>query len=279
MLKKATFKPHYQVFALPEEKGTILLSENNDHIALKGKLYADISNLLDGQHTTLEVCEALAHEFSASEVHYAIMRLEQAGYLVEADPIVSREAAAFWSLLDISTLNMHNQLAKAQVSIFSKNIPSAQYLAEKLNPLGVESKIDVLGNFNVLIIDDHLSIDESLFSEMTKNPALSWLLIQPIGPFFAVGPILTRDKKICDTCLKKQLLQQHTHSLSKSEAKAIYNLAHDIAAIEIVKFLIQPGKSQLLNKKLEVNTSTWKMQYFSIKPNSVCTGCQNNQLG
>ncbi len=275
MLKRAIFKPHYQAFSIPEEEGVMLLSEDNNHIALKGKIYAAISSLLDGQHTSSQICDALSHEFPASEIYYAVMRLERAGYLVEADPLVSREVAAFWSLMNIPTRNLHEHLEKAQISIFFKNILPTQILREKLNMLGVQSEADGLRKFNVYIMDAYSQIEQYLFKEMTENTALTWLLIQPTSPFFMVGPILTRDKKICDACLMKQLHQKYILSLSEDEE--IHHLAYDIASIEIAKFLIQPHKSQLLNKILEVNSSSWKMKYYSIKPNPKCLTCRNNQ--
>src|SRR5687767_14460876 len=83
MITHPIFKPCFHVERFGEE-GVFLLTETSQ-VLLRGRLYCTLAPLLDGQRSTDELVDLLEEEATIAEVYYALARLEQQGYIVEAD--------------------------------------------------------------------------------------------------------------------------------------------------------------------------------------------------
>ena len=87
MLDRPAFRSAYQVQVVPGE-GVLLLSDHGDQV-LCGALYEHLAPWLTGRHSSDEVVASLASEHGPAEVYYALLELENRGYLSEAGDGVS----------------------------------------------------------------------------------------------------------------------------------------------------------------------------------------------
>lgn len=99
MIKEPAFKEHFHVAVIPPD-AVYLLTERG-HTVLTGRLFALLAPLLDGSHTVGAIIDALGDQVTAAEVYYALMHLEDKGYIRNANVPLSKEEAVFWNLLGI----------------------------------------------------------------------------------------------------------------------------------------------------------------------------------
>ena len=134
-MKIPQIKPHFRV-ELVEPKNVYLLSESATH-ALTGSLYCQILPLLNGQHTLDEIIQKLDGQIPSDHIHYVLDRLYEKGYLTDAAHSLTREAAAFWSLLNVDPQVVSEQLPHTQVFITTVGTVDAQPLIEALQAVGI----------------------------------------------------------------------------------------------------------------------------------------------
>jgi oxazoline/thiazoline synthase len=83
MIKEPAFKEHFHVAVIPPH-AVYLLTERG-HTVLTGRLFALLAPLLDGSHTVGAIIDALGDQVTAAEVYYALMHLEDKGYIRNAN--------------------------------------------------------------------------------------------------------------------------------------------------------------------------------------------------
>ncbi|MGH7580495.1 MAG: TOMM precursor leader peptide-binding protein [Gemmatimonadales bacterium] len=81
MLDRPAFRNPHQVHVVPGE-GVLLFSDRGDQV-LCGALYEHLVPWLTGRHSSDEVVARLASEHRPAEVYYALLELEDRGYLAE----------------------------------------------------------------------------------------------------------------------------------------------------------------------------------------------------
>jgi hypothetical protein len=86
-------KPQYHVEIIPPNQ-VYLLGEQDSH-ALTGRLYCQIVPYLDGQYSRNQLVDKLNGKIPVEYIDFALARLEEKGYLVEAASGMSLENAAF----------------------------------------------------------------------------------------------------------------------------------------------------------------------------------------
>ena len=75
------FKHHLRVEPCDGER--VFLISERERFMLQGRAYALLAPLIDGRRNELELIQALAGRLSGPEVYYALMLLEEQGFLVE----------------------------------------------------------------------------------------------------------------------------------------------------------------------------------------------------
>ena len=68
-----------------EAAGTVVLVEDEDALALDDPLTSGVARLIDGRRTAVDIAALLADEHPATDVHYALLRLLEAGVIHEED--------------------------------------------------------------------------------------------------------------------------------------------------------------------------------------------------
>ncbi|GAB1394962.1 hypothetical protein MASR1M60_31260 [Rhodocyclaceae bacterium] len=136
MIHRPTFKPHLTPVLIPGE-GVLLLSEDGAR-ALHGRLYERLAPLLDGTRTPDELVTALADEFDAAHVYYALLLLEKNGHIEEAAPAISPTVGAFWSGLGVSAAAALAALAERSVHLRALGACDPAPLQTALAGLGIQ---------------------------------------------------------------------------------------------------------------------------------------------
>jgi len=194
--------------------------------ALTGGLYCQILPLLNGENTLEEVIGKLDGQVPPDHIHYVLDRLYAKGYLTDAAHNLTREAAAFWSLLNIDPQVVSDRLPQTQVLVSAIGSVEPQPLIESLQAIGISAKQDVGGGLAVLgesqqspskskpipdssllvvMTDDYLQPELSQINQKMVQAQQPWLLVKPSGGMLWLGPIFHPGETGCWECLVQRL--------------------------------------------------------------------------
>jgi len=211
-MKIPQIKPHFRV-EIVEPKNVYLLSESATH-ALTGSLYCQILPLLNGEHTLEEVIQKLDGQVPPDHIHYVLDRLYEKGYLTDAAHSLTREAAAFWSLLGVDPQVVSNRLLHTQVWITTVGDVDAPPLVESLQALQIPvhegagvTEAAQFGSNSLLVVltDDYLQPELGRINQMALQKKQPWLLVKPIGGMLWFGSIFHPGETGCWECLAHRL--------------------------------------------------------------------------
>ena len=232
-MKNPQIKPHFRV-EIVEPKNVYLLSESATH-ALTGSLYCQILPLLNGQHTLEQIIQKLDGQIPPDHIHYVLDRLYEKGYLTDAAHSLTREAAAFWSLLNVDPQVVSEQLPHTQVFITTVGTVDAQPLIEALQAVGIAVHEGAGGrgqgaggrgqgaggreqgaggageaqsgssSLQVVLTDDYLQPELRHINKIALETQQPWLLVKPNGGILWFGSIFAPGETGCWECLAHRL--------------------------------------------------------------------------
>ncbi|HEY9653331.1 MAG TPA: TOMM precursor leader peptide-binding protein, partial [Coleofasciculaceae cyanobacterium] len=285
MLDKPKFKPYFHIEIL--DSGVFLLSES-DYFVLSGHLYQLLATWINGQNTVDEIIESLQGQASAAEIYYALMVMEQKGYIVEADneQQYSTATQAFWNCLDVDEPEIQKRLKTTGVSLKSfGNIPTQDFLAI-LESLGI--KIVEYGDIELIITDDYLRQELAQFNQKALQFQRPWLLVKPVGRVLWIGPLFYPGKTGCWNCLAQRLrtnrpvetyIQKQKNTsihfpTSVAALPSTVQTGFNLVATEIIKWIIQGENPQLEGILVTLDTLTLKTEThkFVRRPQCPCCG-------
>ncbi|WP_295622953.1 TOMM precursor leader peptide-binding protein [uncultured Lamprocystis sp.] len=248
MIQHPIFKPHLTPAVIPGE-GVLLLSEDGAR-ALHGRLYERLAPLLDGTRDPDDLVGALAAEFEAAHVYYALMLLEKNGHLQEAAPAIPAAVAAFWSGLGLSATAALAALAEQTVQLHEVGEVDAAPLHVALDRLGIR-RVEREATLDLVLTDDYQRPALAELNATFHAACKPWLLLKTSGHEPWLGPLYRPDAPGCHACLVKRLARHCategfaaralalTEPLLTARAAlpATQQLMAELAAIEIAKCL------------------------------------------
>lgn len=212
-MKIPQIKPHFRVEII-EPENVYLLSEYATH-ALTGRLYCQILPLLNGQYTREEIIQKLDGQVPPEHFDYVLDRLNAKGYLTDAAHSLTREAAAFWSLLNVDPQMVSLSLPQTQVFVTAVGTVDAQNLIEALQAIGVPVQLGGDGetrerhsgscSLRVVLTDDYQEPELSRINKTALQTKQPWLLVKPIGGILWLGPYFHPGETGCWECLAHRL--------------------------------------------------------------------------
>jgi hypothetical protein len=114
MIRIPSLKKYFRVEAVPSE-GVFLLSEFG-HFVLTGHLQESLVPLIDGTRTADALVEALADRARPEEVYYALLMLEQKGFIEESDvPGARPHTTTLWNYLGGDARSIQDNFEATQV--------------------------------------------------------------------------------------------------------------------------------------------------------------------
>ena len=152
MLTRPQFKPHYHIEWV-EGEGVFLLSELEQQL-LRGQFYERVAPLIDGRRTAADIVDHLQDQVSAAEVYYALLQMEQKGYLAEGDDRLPAGEAALWAIQGIEPRQAMRRLAEARVTVTALGAVEAEPFRALLPRVHV--RVGEPGHLGVVLTDDYL---------------------------------------------------------------------------------------------------------------------------
>lgn len=303
-MKSPQIKPHFRV-EIVEPKNVYLLSEYSTY-ALTGTLYCQILPLLNGQYTIGEIIQKLDGQVAPEHIEYVLDRLNAKGYLTDAAHDLTREAAAFWSLLNVAPQMVGDQLPHTQVLVTAVGAIDAQPLIEALQALQIpvqhwqqaEPKPDV-NSLLVVLTDDYLQPELSRINQMALQTQQPWLLVKPSGGMLWFGSIFHPGETGCWECLAHRLngnreveasvLRQQGGEgkgclpTAVAELPSTLQAAIGLATTEIAKWLVNQcvpkSKIQTLaGKIITLDQTNFTLRTHSLTQRPQCPACGNPNL-
>lgn len=215
MLKKPKFSKYFPVQA---DKETVFLLSERDSVELRDDLYQLLAPSIDGHRTVEEIVEEVLPYLLPKEAgiddlilagvkaHYALVQMEEQGYIVESEDDSPSVFAAFRDYLNISSREMHRRLATTKVTV--KAIGSTTSLTGELISALQSLQIQVAdeGDLEVVLTDDYLHGSLEEFNRNALEKARPWMLVQPRGTIARIGPIFQPRNTACWHCLAHHLL-------------------------------------------------------------------------
>ncbi len=199
MLERPTLKDLYEAAVVPGE-GVLLLSDRGDHVFC-GALYEHLAPWLTGEFSSTEIAARLAARHPAAEVHYALLELEERGYLDESiDPTralpVGRQARAQAP----GTRGRATQPTRAPRVV--GRVDAAPW-AKPLERAGVV--VRKVGEVALVLTDDYLRPELEEINRRALRAHQAWLLAKPGGAVPWIGPLFVPGETSCWKCLEQRL--------------------------------------------------------------------------
>lgn len=303
MIKIPQIKPHFRV-EIVEPKNVYLLSEYATY-ALTGSLYCQILPLLNGQHTLEEIIQQLDGQVPPDHIHYVLDRLYEKGYLTEAAHSLTREAAAFWSLLGVDPQAVSNQLLHTQVLITTVGAVDAQPLVESLQAIGLavqqwqsDAHKPNATSLLVVLTDDYLQPELSRINKISFQNQQPWLLIKPLGGMLWFGSIFAPGETGCWECLahrlngnreveasilRQQKQEQGCLPTAFAGLPSTVQTAIALTTTEVAKWLVKQIVPEARIQTLAGKIITLDQTNFTLKTHSLtqrpqCPACGNPDL-
>ena len=304
MIKIPQIKPHLRV-EIVEPKNVYLLSEYGTY-ALTGSLYCQILPLLNGQHTREEIIQKLDGQVLPEHFDYVLDRLYEKGYLTDADHSLTREAAAFWSLLNVDPQVVSEQLPHTQVFVTTVGAVDAQPLIEALAAIAIpvqqgqpDERTSNVNSLQVVLTDDYLQPELSHINKIALQTRQPWLLVKPLGGIPWFGSIFTPGETGCWECLAHRLIgnrevetsilqqqgKQEKGCLPTASARlpSTVQAAVSLATTEVAKWLVKQMVPESKIQTLAGKIITFDQTNFTLKTHSLtqrpqCPACGNPDL-
>ena len=282
-IDKPKFKSCFHV-EIVESVGVFLLSES-EHYVLEGRIYELLAPLMNGDRTENELANLLKGQVEAREVFYALMRMQQKGYIVEAREDVPPEQGGLYAFLKVEPKVAKERLREKKVSCAALGSADAEPFMAILESLGIQVGED--GDMTVVLTDDYLQEGLAEFNQKALESNRPWMLVKPLGTTIWIGPIFKPAETGCWECLASRLRDnrpvdgfiQKLKSRSAPFATVGSPLAStlqtglNIAATEIFKWIAEGENNRLEGKLLTFDTRELKAETHVLVERPQCPVC------
>jgi oxazoline/thiazoline synthase len=280
------FSPNFSAYVLPPD--VVCLYSENRKVFLRGELYRAIVSRIGIGERREALVSALSGEFPAAKIEEALKRLTNRGFVV-SENLIGRVAAGYWATHGLDVESATENLAKIGVRIEPFAAAGARELDAALHEFGVRVA-DQSPGLTVVLVDDYLDSRLADFNRERLAQKQDWLLVQPSGVFPLIGPIFSRGKSACWTCLADRMKwnRQIKAFLDRKEARCVAasplnenvlaRSAIGVAAIEIAKAVASDFHTDLRDHvvSLDLLASTIVRHHVPARPQ--CPSCGSMEL-
>ncbi|AKT43940.1 TOMM precursor leader peptide-binding protein [Chondromyces crocatus] len=237
MNRSRRFKPHLRVELVGDTQ--VFLVGEQQRFLLEGRAHALIAPLLDGRRTGRQLLEVLEGQASPLDLFYALLTMEQKGYLTAVPCPLSPEVAAFWQGCGVDAALAVDRLQTTPVTVVSAGdedpTPFIRALEDAgvrcledtgLSPLEGETLRHLEGNgvrqlgtpecppcadpspgsaLRVVVARDYLDPALAALNRRALAERFSWTVLKPSGTNAWLGPIFRPGEGPCWACLAHRL--------------------------------------------------------------------------
>jgi len=282
MLHKPAFRACFHVERI-DSYGVLLLSERGFSI-VQGQAVEHLAPFLDGRHTVEEIvarCEGLLSE---ATIVQTLLRLEQKGFIAEAEAEVSEEHI-FWNTAHVVLGPTAPPQTGGAVSVTALGPLRAETLEALLQNLGIAQATDSL--LKVVLAESYLHEALAAFNRQALARQRPWMLVKPVGTIVWIGPLFIPGKTGCWECLARRLRTNLADEfLCRRRGEKIRSLsalvgalpstvqtALSLAATEIAKWVRRGTNKDIEGKLLDFDTLTLELQHHRLLRDPLCPAC------
>ena len=285
MERPLRFLPHYRCEVFPG-RAVVLLSEM-DPVVYRGRLYLELAPLLAaGQSTRAQIVAALSDRLTEAEILYGLARLEQLGFIEEADREIPEADAAFWAALGCRP---GSRIARPEWSVRCVTLGPVDPtpLLDQLGAAGVEIT-DRDAELLVVLTDDYLQPELSAINAAALERGQRWLCAKPVGIQLWLGPLFVPGHTACWACLEDRLAKARkfeSYLAARDGTRRVSSgLAHTRAsramagawiAQEVLR--VGLGESPLRDTVVTWNLATHTSRHHAVIRRPQCPACGDPQ--
>ncbi|MEO1375134.1 MAG: TOMM precursor leader peptide-binding protein [Cyanobacteria bacterium J06635_10] len=302
MLPNPRLNPSYCVETIDTDQ-VFFLSER-EKAWLSDRLSCSLAALIDGNRNNDEIIDALQQLLLSDEktfqknktffqevlnvsiqAQYALIQMEQKGYLVQQDNFLSSELEIFCHHLNISPTVAHQRLGSTKVAVKTFGSVSGEELISMLESM--EIQVAEVGDLTVVLTDDYLNPELDEFNKQALETQSPWMLVKPLGSIIWIGPKFNPKKTSCWECLAKRLRDnrpiegfiQRQKDISTPLTPPLGFLpstvqtALGMVATEIFKWIVQGENKRLENNLITYDTITLQTQNHRVTKRPQCSTC------
>lgn len=297
MLKKPRFCEFFKV-ELIESEGVCLITESN-LLVLNDQLYRLLAPLIDGQRTTDQIIDELLPSILPENpsmqdlisinvnIYYALMQMEQKGYIVESDDPAQSLPVQFCEDLQVNLKQAYHRLQTTKVSVTAFGFISPLEFIATLESLQIKVSEEENVDVDIVLTDNYLREEISDFNQKALQYSRPWMLVKPVGNTIWIGPIFYPGKTGCWACLAHRLRENRPIEgfiqrrkatsvpliLPQGSLASIYQTAFGIAATEVFKWIVQGENKQLEATLVTHNTLALETQSHVLTRRPQCLDC------
>lgn len=280
-----------------ESEGIFFLSERIYYL-LNNPIFQLLVPLIDGNHNIEEIIEKIHTRLlvenasdesvilALTKANYALMEMEEKGYIVESNDILPCDLAIFCEHLNIEPKEAYRRLQTTKVAVktFGSNLPISQFRTalESLH-IQVSEEADI----EVVLTDDYLQDDLDAFNQEALHFSRPWMLVKPVGTIVWIGPIFVPGKTGCWQCLAQRLrgnrpvegFIQRRKNISTPLTPPLASLgstlqtALGMAATEVFKWIVQGENKRLEGILVTHDTLSLETQNHILVKRPQCPDC------
>ncbi|MBR8833305.1 MAG: TOMM precursor leader peptide-binding protein [Stigonema ocellatum SAG 48.90 = DSM 106950] len=302
MLKKPHFKPCYSVEAI--EQDLVFLLSEKEIAWLSDRLFYRLASLIDGDQNVDEIIEIIQLELLEDQksfqgttsffqnvldvsikAQYALLQMEQQGYIVEQDDSLPSHLAIVCDHLNITPTTAHQRLQSTKVAVKALASLHTEDFIAILKSLHIQ--VADVGDLTVVLTDDYLHPKLDEFNQQALQSQSPWMLVNPLGTMVWIGPLFHAYKTACWECLARRLrdnrpiegfIQRHKN-ISTPLSPPLGFLASTVqtalgmAATEVFKWIVQGENKRLQETLVTYDTLTLQTQDHVLVKRPQCPSC------
>ena len=283
MIKKPQLKRRFRFEKLHQDL-SFLLSERGATF-LTESLFQKVIPLLNGKMTQEEIVAQLRGDLPESYIFYALMELEQQGWITEGEQVFDLNFALLCESLSIDCSEADRRLRSTQVSLKALQPLCSQDWRDRLGQLQIQTAHE--GDIEIVVTDDYLHEELAAINQVNLERSRPWMLVRPIGTMLWIGPIFYPHKTGCWNCLAQRLrynrpsegfIQRQRDTLSPLTPPLIallatHQIALSMATNEILKWVIQGANKRLEGVLVTYNTLSLSIQNHRVVKRPQCPQC------
>lgn len=283
MIKKPQFKNSFR-FEQVDSEGIFLLSEKGS-ILLSNPWFEKLIPLIDGKLTESEIVDRLRNELPEAYIFYALMQLEQKGFIVENERVLDPNLALFCESLSVDAKDARKQLQSTPVALRALGSLSCQNLRDNLGRAQIQ--VADRGEIEVVLTDDYLRGELEAINRANLEKSRTWMLVKPVGNLLWLGPIFHPGKTGCWECLAQRLrnnrpsagfIQRRRDNSSPLTPPLVdlpttQEMALAMTTNEILKWILQGENKRLEGVMVTYDTLSLAMQNHVLVKRPQCSHC------
>jgi oxazoline/thiazoline synthase len=302
MLQKPQFNPCYSIETIETDE-VFFLSER-EAVWLSDYLSCSLAAFIDGERNIDEIIDTIQQSLLQDpkflqegstffqevlnvsiKAQYALLKMEQKGYLVSEDNSLPSHLSIFCHHLNIAPTVAYQRLQSTKVAIKTLGSVAAKDFIAVLESLQIQ--VADLGDLTVVLADDYLNPELDKFNQQALKSQSPWMLVKPLGTIVWIGPLFNPQKTGCWECLAKRLrdnrpiegfIQRQKHISTPlvpplGFLPSTVQTALGMAATEVFKWIVQGENKQLESNLIAYDTITLQTQNHSWVKRPQCSSC------